>query len=86
MTPSILSEQEATAQGYLPLTSGYRTWEQPMLDAVLSDLMRGNVKYVLVTSAYQAAPALEVWRQPFFSKTISSHKQSQSVPQSVNGA
>ncbi|MFA9263001.1 MAG: hypothetical protein ACEQSB_06685 [Undibacterium sp.] len=55
-----MSEKDAKANGYRPLTTSYQLpKEQWMLDNVLADMKRGNIDTVLVPDAV----GVEVWRR-----------------------
>jgi hypothetical protein len=53
-----LSPEEAAARNLRPLAGPYGKSERWMLDAVLSDLRRGNIFCAVV----ETAAGLEVWR------------------------
>jgi hypothetical protein len=55
-----LTPQEATAEGYAPLTTIYKKSEHFMLENTVADMVRGNIDFCLV-SYYEGR---EVWRRP----------------------
>jgi len=55
----LLDTAAAKAAGFRPLTIGYQLpQERPMLDNVLADMRRGNIKHCLV----QSNDGVSVWR------------------------
>ena len=50
---------EAAARGYFALTTGFHISEAALLEAVLGNLRRGKIPFILVTVGHGV---LEVWR------------------------
>ena len=65
-----LSQMQATEQGYRALTVGYQLpAEQPMLDAVLADMQRGQIEHCTV----HTSDGVEVWRKGLITATDQKH-------------
>ena len=55
----MISPQEAAARGFTALTTGFHDSEAALLEAVLGNLRRGGIPFVLVTVGHGVR---EVWR------------------------
>lgn len=56
MTAPALSREEATAQGYSPITTAFRGSEESLLDEVLAGLRDVQTRLVAVQNG------IEIWR------------------------
>ena len=61
-----MTEQEAKAGGYYPLTDTYQRYEVPLMQKVLADMARGGIPVVLVPTKSNrrtgAVRGLQIWR------------------------
>ena len=72
-----MNRKEARAAGYRALTGNYHLpEEQGMLDAVVADMRRGNIGYVLVKDRLGVA----VWRRGCFAMALAPRNPSPLAP------
>ena len=55
----MITPQEAAARGFTALTTGFHISEAALLEAVLGNLRRGKIPFILVTVGHGVR---EVWR------------------------